>query len=253
MGNIFKLNGTFKPRYVAGVKNSRFIEPHGNESVDEHRIKYENALDLANDIGDVPEGYRAFVILSGRFIFGDFIEALIVKNNWLVNDLTISTLSMSVDNVDSLANLTNGGYVESLNLIVSDYFFSHERHDLMPYLYKTLDVEDRLQLSVASVHTKICMIRTQCGKKITIHGSANLRTSDNIEQIVIENNKGLYEFCYDVHSEIAERHKTINKPVRSKELWQTVLMAGKGNQKAGLEKQPKQKNEHQSASHRAGI
>lgn len=220
---LFDLGGAFKPRNVCGMKQSRFIEPHDCEELDEIRVKYANAEKLAHDIGDLPLNYRAFVILDGKFIFGDFLEALIVKNDWLCEELTISTLSMSRENVDSLANLVNGGYLKQLNLIVSHYYFSTERRALMPYIYEQLDKGDILQLAVASVHTKIAMIRTQCGKKITIHGSANLRTSSNIEQIVIEHTPKLFDFCASVHHNIIEIHKTINKPIRSKTLWQQVL------------------------------
>lgn len=220
---LFDLGGNFKPRHVCGMTQSRFIEPHDCEDINEVHIKYANAEKLASDIGDIPVGYRAFVILCGKFIFGDFLEALIVKNNWQCEELTISTLSMSRENVDSLANLVNGGFLKQLNLIVSHYYFATERRDLMPYIYDKLDVNDILQLAVASVHTKIAMIRTTCGKKITIHGSANLRTSSNIEQIVIEHSADLFDFCATVHHNIIAMHKTINKPIRSNLLWQQVL------------------------------
>lgn len=223
MADLFKIGGSFKPRHVAGVKASRFIEPHDCEEIAEFRVKYSNADKLAEDVGSIPDGFRAFAILDGKFIFGDFIEALVVRNNWRCEEITISTLSMSQDNVDSLANLVHGGFVASLNLIVSHYYFANERAGLMPYLYEKLDVNDVLQVAVASVHTKIAMIRTACGKKITIHGSANLRTSSNIEQIVIENNPGLFDFCAEVHHGIIEAHKTINKPVRRVALWAAVL------------------------------
>lgn len=223
MSDLFKIGSSFKPRHVAGLKKSRFIEPHGCEEIDEFRVKYDNADKFAQEIGPIPEGFRAFALLDGKFIFGDFIEALIVKNNWLCEELTISTLSMSQDNVDSLANLVNGGFLRQLNLIVSHYYFANERAGLMPYLYEKLDVGDVLQVAVASVHTKIAMIRTACGKKITIHGSANLRTSSNIEQIVIEHTPGLFDFCAEIHHGIIEAHKTINKPVRRTALWAAVL------------------------------
>lgn len=220
---LFDVGGKFKPRNVAGVKTSRFIEPHDCEEIDEWRVKYANAEKLADDIGPLPMDFRAFVILDGKFIFGDFIEALIVKNNWVCEELTISTLSMSEENVDSLENLVKGGFLKQLNLIVSHYYFANERQNLMPYIYDRLDVDDILQVAVASVHTKIAMIRTVCGKKITIHGSANLRTSSNIEQIVIEHSPKLFDFCAEVHHSIIEKHKTINKPVRRTALWAAVL------------------------------
>lgn len=223
MSALFSVGGNFKPRNVAGVKQTRFIEPHGCEEIAEYRIKYDNAARLAEEIGPLPMDFRAFVILDGKFIFGDFLEALIVKNNWACEELTISTLSMSQENIDSLANLVNGGFLKQLNLVISHFYFANERAGLMPYLYDQLDVNDVLQVAVASVHTKIAMIRTACGKKITIHGSANLRTSSNIEQIVIEHSPTLFDFCADVHHNIIEAHKTINKPVRRTALWAAVL------------------------------
>lgn len=221
---LFDIGGKFKPAHVAGLKGSRFIEPHGCEEIDEWRVKYANAKKLADDIGDLPLNFRLFALLDGKFIFGDFLEALVVKHNWKC-ELTISTLSMSQDNVDSLANLVNGDYLTRLNIIISHYYFATERMGLMPYLYEKLDVNDVLQVAVASVHTKIAMIRTACGKKITIHGSANLRTSSNIEQIVIEHSPGLFDFCEEVHLSIVDKHKTINKPVRRTALWDAVLGA----------------------------
>ncbi len=210
-----------------------------------HQIKYKYAQALADDIEIPKEGGRVFCLISGRFIFGDFIEALCVKHNWLVDDMTISTLSMSQDNVDSLANLLNGGYVAKLNLIVSDYFYSHERgkSGLMPYIYEKLDIDNKFQLASASVHTKIVLIKTSCGKHLTIHGSPNLRTSDNIEQFMLENCVDLYEFNKIWHESIIDCYKTINKSVRGDKSWQAVVME---NQKESQVK----KQQHQKEAQR---
>jgi hypothetical protein len=82
-----------------------------------------------------------------------------------------------------------------------------------------------------------------------------LRTSSNIEQIVIEHSPTLFDFCADIHHSIIETHKTINKPVRRSDLWQAVLA---GQEKAsGLPNTEKQKQpppgEVPSASRNAGI
>lgn len=249
--NLFNIAGNIKPSNAAGVKYPRFIQPHDCEEINEWRVKYSNAEQFASQIGDLSKGDRIFAILDGKFIFGDFIEALIVGKNWECEELTISTLSMSQDNIDSLANLVNGGYLKSLNLIISHYFFSNERSEkngLIPYLYDKLDVNDVLQVAVASVHTKIAMIKTTCGKKITIHGSANLRTSSNIEQIAIEHLPELFDDWADVHHQIIERHKTINKAVRRTQLWSSVL----GLSVEELKEQEKLEAK-KSAGHNAGI
>lgn len=123
----------------------------------------------------------------------------------------VSLLSMSENNVDSLANLLNGGYVDSLDLIVSDYFFSHERRNLVPYMYQELDKDDKFQLAASSTHCKLCLIETHCGMKIVMHGSANLRSSSNIEHICIEENPALYDFNMEFQAAIIEKYKTIRK------------------------------------------
>lgn len=201
----------------------RYINP-GSRKLTYKPVKYRNAVSLAKKIGNINTDDRYFIFLDGTFVFGDFIEAWIMQNNWYVKELTLSTLSMSENNVDSLKNLFVWGRVNELNLIVSDYFFSHERNLLLPYLYKELDYENRFQLAAARVHTKICLIVTECGKKIIIHGSANLRTSGNVEQIVIECDKDLFDYNYQWHHDILEQYKTIKKPLQGKHLWQADLV-----------------------------
>ena len=41
---------------------------------------------------------------------------------------------------------------------------------------------------------KISLIRTSCGRHLVMHGSANLRSSCNMEQFAIDNDRDLYEF-----------------------------------------------------------
>ena len=209
------------------TEQKRYINP-GKKGVKNKKIKYRNAFDLANDIGNIKRDDRFFIFLDGLFVFGDFLEAWIIKNQYNVLEMTISTLSLSQNNVDSLRTLIEKDYVQKLNIIVSDYFFSHERHSLVPYMYHELDIDNKFQLAVARVHTKICIIKTECGREIVIHGSANLRTSGNVEQIVIEADSELYQFNDAWHKEIIEKYKTINKSVGGEYLWGQDQTNGKG-------------------------
>ena len=201
--------------------DTRYMKPPKCLEIPGRMLKYEYAQDLANDI-EIQKGSRHFVIISGNFIAGDFIEALIVKNNWHVKNLTISTLSLSQGNIDSLVNLANGNFTDQINIIVSDYFFAHERNGLVKYAYEHLDKNDAFQLAAAGSHCKIATIETYCGFKITIHGSANLRSSGNTEQFQVEENSELYAFNQEIFTSIIDKYKTINKSVRRKELWQAV-------------------------------
>ena len=88
-------------------------------------------------------------------------------------------------------------------------------------MYEVLDIDNMFQLAVCRTHTKITLIEHE-DKKIVISGSANLRTSDNLEQVSIEENEDLYNFNYNVHKNILNEYKTINKSIKSKKLWQVV-------------------------------
>lgn len=219
--DLSNFNIDFKIKEIGKIFNTRYIKPPKCKEISEHLLKYSNAEHLAKDI-KISKKDRYFVIVNGSFIFGDFIEALVVLNNYHIKKMTISTLSMSENNVDSLANLLNGNFIDELNLIISDYFFSHERNNLVKYIYEELDKNNKFQLAVASTHCKLCLFETHCGKHVLIHGSANLRSSSNIEQFIVEENESLYNFNDNYQREIINIYKTINKSLRGDTLWQAV-------------------------------
>lgn len=201
-------------------EQTRYCKPKLH-ALKKSQILYDNALQLAQEI-DIRDNSRYDVVVSGNFIFGDFIEAFVKKWNVKCEEMTISTLSMSQDNIDSLENLIRGNYADKLNLIISAYFYSHERNALIPYLYKHLDIDNRFQLAIAGIHTKTCQFKTLGGRYVVIHGSANLRSSGNIEQFTIECNKELYEFYHSIFEDIKKRYKTINKQIRGEALWDCI-------------------------------
>ena len=201
--------------------DKRIHKPKKIRSFKDSAIAYENAEKLAKEL-KIGKGERYFTFIAGNFVFGDFIEAFCTENDLFIKKMTISTLSMSEINVDSLANLLINKFVNKLDLIVSDYFYSNERHKIVKYIYQELDIDNRFQLVVARSHTKICTFETYDGMKYVIHGSANLRSSDNIEQFDIEENEFLHDYIDEFHSKITEQYKTINKKVGGQKLWHQV-------------------------------
>ena len=208
---------------IADEIETRYIKPPPPRQIKKKNIRYEYAQQLAQDL-DIGEGTRHMALVSGNFIFGDFIEALFVAKNIHTKRLQISTLSMSQENIDSLANLMNGGFVDSLDLIVSAYFYAHERGKggLIPYLHKTLDKDNSLQIAVAGIHTKVVTFETDGGKCITMHGSANLRSSRCVEQVMIEEGRELFQFFTDMNESILKQYSTIKKEVRASKLWEAM-------------------------------
>jgi hypothetical protein len=219
----FEFNDSFSKLNISLPKDfeSRYIKPPKTKDIPYKKLKYQKALDLVKDI-DFQNLDRVFCIVSGEFIFGDFLEAFIVENNILVEEMIISTLSYSQDNIDSLHNLIKGDFIQKLDIIVSDYFFAHERNKLIKETYEKLDIDSIFQLAVAGTHCKTYQFKTIGGKYIVIHGSVNMRSSSNIEQFVIEDNKDLYDFNKEYQNKIIEKYKTINKSIRDKNLFNLI-------------------------------
>ena len=202
------------------VEETRYTKPKVIREGSE-KVMYDNALRMAREISiDRSERVDAFV--SGNFIFGDFIEAFMIAKNARANSMTVSTLSLNQNNVDSLAGLMRTNHIGKLNLVVSVYFWGNERNSLIPYIYEQLDIDNRFQLAVADIHTKTVHFKTAGGRCIVMHGSANLRSSGNIEQFTIEENPELYEFYEEKYSKIIEKYATINHSIRRKEAWKIM-------------------------------
>lgn len=198
-------------------------------------LSYTNAEKLASEI-NLPPGGRAYCFVNGSFIFGDFLEAFLVHHDYHVRRMIVTALSIKHENVDSLRNLLEGGYVDQLGLIVSDYNFAHGRYDLMPYVAEQLGYDGRWQdgrFAFAAVrnHSKICLLDTHCGRKLVLHGSANLVSSGNVEQFCIEDNPALYDFNHAYLAGLLRKYSVLHagkddirqhKPLTKAQTWQPV-------------------------------
>jgi hypothetical protein len=196
---------------------------------------WEHAQDLARDLV-IDNEHETFAFVSGNFVFGDLLEALVDAKKLSVRRLGIQTLSMSDENIDSIRNVLEMMPVERLDLVLSDYWYAHESHKggLVPYLFEELDLEGlELRVAFAGVHCKILTVETLRGNHITMHGSANLRSSGNVEQLHISPDDGLFEFCDRMTQRILDAYDVVNqdnrkrkKSVRRARLWQAVAKAG---------------------------
>lgn len=215
-GSIFDID-IFGDNEISFEEN-RYIKPPKTKP---KFINYEYAKELAKNL-KIEKDCNYFAIVSGNFILGDIFEAIATQQNIQYKKLTISTLSMSHDNVDSLKNLMMFDYCIELNLIVSDYFYSHERNNIIKYIYQELDYKDRFQLAVAGTHTKIASFETHTGLKCIVHGSGNLRSSRSVEQIHIQEDEILYNFVDEFNNKIISKYATIQKGIRASKLWEVI-------------------------------
>lgn len=167
------------------------------------QVKYDRAEEMADQVGEaILAGHRIDALLSGNFIFGDIFEAMADRFGIVIENLTISTLSLSEDNIESFANLIEFEHLKSLDLIVSAYFFAHNR-PLVPMMFDKLSAIP-FTLAVAGTHTKVALMKTSGGRKIVFHGSANLRSSRSVEIMTVEADDTLYDFHMSWHRRIIE-------------------------------------------------
>lgn len=221
------LDATAMPQHF---EEARYQLPPRCADVPEELAIYEHAQECAKSLAIFP-GCHYYRLVSGNFIFGDLIEALLVDNHVQAKELTISTYSLSESNVDGLAGLLATGHVQKLNLIVSAGQFAQEFNGVMKYLLEQLDTdENRFQFAAAGTHCKLALIETMRGTKLTFDGSANYRSSGNLEQFNLREGADFYDFNYAFQQRILDRYAVIRhgqplKPkhvIRRKLLWDTV-------------------------------
>lgn len=195
-------------------------------------VDFDNALDFCSAV-ELGPGQRSFAFVGGDFVFGDIFEAwasLGVK----FRSLTIQTLSISAENVDSLANLVGlCPELERLRIVMSTYFWAHEHMPgkIIPYMYQELEpIVPEFDAAFAMVHTKVATFETVDGLHVVCDGSANLRSSKSIEQVRVECDDGLYKFAETFADKLFAAYSVINEGRRrpdntrggQRKLWEMI-------------------------------
>jgi len=102
---------------------------------------------------------------------------------------------MSMQNINSLIENLERNEVEELELLVSHYFVnSNEKERVKIKGAQERIGHDRMRLGAARAHTKVTLYEFGDGQKLVIESSANLRSSDNIEQISLFADAELFDF-----------------------------------------------------------
>ena len=187
---------------------SRYVKPKFSSKP--IQVDYKNAQELCESVKLFP-GEQIHAIVDGNFIFGDFIESLLYDKGVICEKMHLSTLSLSQDNIDSLAGMMNDGTIKQLTMVLSNYFYSHEKNGLIKYLLQELDIDNRLELIIIRNHTKICLMEIS-NIKLILTGSSNLRSSRSIEQFCLQESAELHGF-YAAWFKDKQGYSIINKEV----------------------------------------
>ena len=157
-------------------------------------IKPENALVVVRRLPE--EGGTTHCILRGDFVLADLIPHLLETH--YCPHLRIATLGMSAENAQLLARMHKAGKFGKLTLVLSHYFEQVNKSTV--YFEVRTALEGIAEFVVMRSHAKvICCPRAldEAGMVrdwLVLEGSANLRSSDNLEQMTIFNEQAVHDF-----------------------------------------------------------
>lgn len=161
------------------------------------RREYLAALQVKNaaaHLQALPDpGVSVHAIVKGNYAMFDTVGAIIgIIAPAVIEELYLATLGFSMKNVTALFEMIDAGDVKRVGVICSCYFRSLSAEIFNPM---TQGLEQRGQQIIAMRnHAKIILARTTAGHHLTIESSANLRSCRNVEQFVMSNDAGLYNF-----------------------------------------------------------
>ena len=157
-------------------------------------IRPENARQILDHL---PEpGDCTHAVVRGDFVLCEIVPAII--GDTPAELVAIATLGMSKANAIQLADLRSRGLIEHLRVIVSHYFAGVDKTGTFADVCQILG--DNAP-KVCRNHSKVILIQ-QPGRHFVIAGSANLRSSDNIEQFSIWNDPEVFAFHLEWMNEI---------------------------------------------------
>lgn len=184
-----------------------------------HKRRMKNGLQERNAIHhllELPATDEAYhFVIGGQFDPCALIPATArLAHPATIKQLTITTLSFNVDNIDSLTAGIDAKKIGSILLVASEYFSKVEE----PLWRSTCDaLQSRGSQAVAArVHCKLLLIELTDGRCFTFEGSGNLRSSNSIEQFVLTNSRELMEFHRAWLGEYIESRKTTKSREKSK-------------------------------------
>lgn len=171
---------TQKPRIDAVKQRDRLLA--------RRFVRPENATAL---VADLPAGDDSLhALLPGDFVFGDFLAA-VIQSHGPPTRLDIATLSLSHANLATLLHLART-HATPIHLLLSHYF-RHTSKPIFAALRAAVAPLPQFRLTIGRNHCKVLLLDYP-DRPWVIEGSANLRSSRNLEQITVLCSRGLLEF-----------------------------------------------------------
>jgi hypothetical protein len=163
--------------------------PHADRA---HARRTAQLAEAADALTVLPgPGETVHALMTGRY---DLMQVLVclVERLGVVEAMRIATLAYSARNLAEMARLLDSGAARRLTLLCSSFFRDHNG-DLWE---KTLEeFRSRGQRAAAArSHAKVVTFAFASGRRLTLEGSANLRSNGNREQLLLADGAELHDW-----------------------------------------------------------
>jgi hypothetical protein len=136
-------------------------------------------------------GETVHALMTGRYDLMHLLVCLIERFG-PVDLLRIATLSYNGRNLAEMVRLLDSGAVRQLTLLCSAFFRDHNTELWEETLQ---EFRDRGQWAAAArSHAKVVTFAFASGQRLTVTGSANLRSNGNVEQVLFADGAGLHDW-----------------------------------------------------------
>jgi len=159
------------------------------------RIKFEDKTKRQNIqklITELPvPGESIHIVSNGSFDYFTVIPHIIELAGEKVTDFWFSTWTLSIMNVTAMLDLYDRGVFANINALTGDYMKSRESN---VYNLLLTGCQKRGQrISSNKNHSKVTLLEIGTDRFI-IEGSANFTANPRIEQFILSNHDGLFQF-----------------------------------------------------------
>lgn len=125
LGDFDVLSGTDIPAF--GAPQERIVKPKIDINDISHTVCYSNAEEFARQISLEPDE-TTYAWVNGNFVMGDILPALITARGVNPKCIYISTLSLSIENIEAWSAIMAEAKVERFVLLCSAFFlFTREK------------------------------------------------------------------------------------------------------------------------------
>lgn len=160
--------------------------------------------ELIPELPKQDESYRA-ISFEGGFASISFI-AMVAKNEPIL-ELTASTLRVGKKQLMTLQRMSDNGQLQSARFIVGGIMKENKSTGKSYSYYDDFTAvceKNGWEYEVVNNHSKIILMRT-ADNFYVVETSSNLNENPKIEQFCFENDKGLYDFYYDIYDELFKK------------------------------------------------